>query len=48
MKPLTLTVCAAALLLAGCGGESHQDLREWMSSQGKDVKGRLDPDIAKP
>ena len=43
MKPLTLTVCAAALLLAGCGGESHQDLREWMSSQGKDVKGRLDP-----
>ena len=43
MKPLTLTVCAAAVLLAACGGESHQDLREWMSSQGKDVKGRLDP-----
>jgi len=43
MKLLTLTVCAAAVLLAGCGGESHQDLREWMAAQGKDVKGRLDP-----
>ena len=43
MRPLTLTVCAAAVLLAACGGESHQDLREWMAAQGKDVKGRLDP-----
>jgi type IV pilus assembly protein PilP len=31
------------LLLAGCGGESHQDLRAWMNEQGKGAKGKLDP-----
>jgi len=32
--------CAGvALLIAGCGGESHQDLREWMQEQGKGAKG---------
>src|SRR5438128_5158807 len=36
--------CAGvALLVAGCGGESHQDLRAWMQEQGKGVKGKLDP-----
>jgi len=34
---------AAVLLLAGCGGESHQDLRAWMAEQGKGVKGKLEP-----
>jgi len=35
--------CAGvALLIAGCGGESHQDLREWMQEQGKGAKGKLD------
>ena len=29
--------------LAGCGGESHQDLRAWMAEQGKGTRGRLDP-----
>ena len=43
MKRATFTVLAAVALVAGCGGESHQDLREWMASQGKDAKGRLDP-----
>ena len=33
----------ATLVLAGCGGESHQDLRAWMAEQGKNAKGRLDP-----
>jgi len=34
--------CAGvALLIAGCGGESHQDLREWMQEQGKGAKGKL-------
>ncbi|MFO1395840.1 MAG: pilus assembly protein PilP [Burkholderiales bacterium] len=33
----------AALLVAGCGGESHQDLRTWMAEQGKGARGKLDP-----
>jgi type IV pilus assembly protein PilP len=32
-----------AVLVAACGGESHQDLRAWMQEQGKGVKGKLDP-----
>jgi type IV pilus assembly protein PilP len=32
-----------ALLVAGCGGQSHQDLRNWMAEQGKGVRGKLDP-----
>jgi type IV pilus assembly protein PilP len=31
------------LLLAACGGESHQDLRAWMQEQGKGARGKLDP-----
>ena len=38
--PLAL---GTTLLLAGCGGETHQDLRSWMAEQGKGVKGKLDP-----
>ena len=33
----------ACALLAGCGGESHQDLRAWMNDQGKGARGRVDP-----
>ncbi len=41
---LRLAACGVvALLVAGCGGESHQDLRAWMQEQGKGVKGKLDP-----
>src|SRR5437773_4587608 len=36
-------VVLASALVAGCGGESHQDLRAWMAEQGKNAKGRLDP-----
>jgi type IV pilus assembly protein PilP len=36
-------VCVLVLALAGCGGESHGDLRAWMAEQGKGVKGKLDP-----
>jgi type IV pilus assembly protein PilP len=43
MNTLRIGAVALAALLAGCGGQSHQDLREWMSEQGKGVKGRLDP-----
>ena len=41
-RALATLACACALL-AGCGGESHQDLRAWMSEQGKGVRGRLEP-----
>jgi type IV pilus assembly protein PilP len=34
---------SAGLALAGCGGESHQDLRAWMNEQGKGARGKLDP-----
>ena len=33
----------SVVALAGCGGESHQDLRAWMAAQGAGVKGKLDP-----
>ena len=36
-------ILAAGVALAGCGGESHQDLRAWMADQGKNTRGRLDP-----
>lgn len=42
MKRLLL-YAGIGVLLAGCGGESHQDLRAWMQEQGKGVKGKLDP-----
>src|SRR5262249_59423782 len=39
-----LLICAGiGVLLAGCGGESHQDLRAWMQEQGKGSKGKLEP-----
>ena len=38
-----LICCVVGLLVAACGGESHQDLRAWMQDQGKGVKGKLDP-----
>jgi type IV pilus assembly protein PilP len=40
---LTTIAAGAVVALAGCGGESHQDLRAWMASQGQGVKGKLDP-----
>ena len=36
-------VIGVGFVLAGCGGESHQDLRAWMADQGKGVRGRLEP-----
>jgi type IV pilus assembly protein PilP len=43
MSRVHSTIALAAVLLAGCGGESHQDLRAWMSEQGKGTRGRLEP-----
>jgi type IV pilus assembly protein PilP len=43
MRRAAALATVAALALAGCGGESHQDLRTWMSDQGKGARGKLDP-----
>jgi type IV pilus assembly protein PilP len=42
MSRIAMTIALAAAL-AGCTGESHQDLRAWMAEQGKGTRGRLDP-----
>lgn len=33
----------ACLGLAACGGEEHQDLRQWMKEATKDLKGKIPP-----
>ncbi len=43
MKRWLALAVGACLALAGCGGESHQDLRAWMADQGKGARGRVDP-----
>lgn len=43
MKHRLILAAGVVLVLAGCGGESHQDLRAWMTEQGRGAKGKLDP-----
>ena len=43
MNRAALISVMSLALLAGCGGQSHQDLRNWMAEQGKGVRGKLDP-----
>src|SRR5690349_25086325 len=43
MNGRLLCCLGIGLVLAGCSGESHQDLRAWMQEQGKGAKGKLDP-----
>jgi type IV pilus assembly protein PilP len=37
------TVLLAALLLAGCGGEEFQDLRDFVNNAGADMRGKIEP-----
>lgn len=39
-RPTIFLVC---LGLMACGGEEHQDLRQWMKESTKDFKGRIPP-----
>lgn len=32
-----------ALILAACGGEEHQDLKQWMTEEAKGMHGRVQP-----
>jgi type IV pilus assembly protein PilP len=42
MKPIWL-MCLGSLLLAGCSGDSHQDLKAWMATQSKDIQSFVPP-----
>jgi len=43
MNARVIASVGMVLLVAGCSGESHQDLRAWMQDQGKGARGKLDP-----
>lgn len=36
-------ILLASLTLGACGGEEHQDLRQWMKESTKDFKGKIPP-----
>ena len=36
-------ILAAAILMAGCADTTHEDLRQWMSEQGKGARGNVEP-----
>lgn len=36
-------VLAAVVVLAACGGEEHQDLKQWMADETKGMHGRVQP-----
>ncbi len=42
MKPVYLMICTS-LLLAGCGGEEFQDLRDFVKNAGADMRGKVEP-----
>lgn len=39
----TYLMLLAALLLAGCGGEEFQDLRDFVKNAGADMRGKVEP-----
>jgi len=43
MRASYAILIVATLALGACGGQTHQDLRNWMAEQGKGAKGKLDP-----
>jgi type IV pilus assembly protein PilP len=43
MKRIAFLSFASLLVLAGCGVQSHQDLKDWMGEQGKGQRGKLEP-----
>lgn len=43
MKRFAVLFWGGFLLLGGCSGDEHEDLREWMSSTAKDTKTKIPP-----
>ncbi|MGC2167354.1 MAG: pilus assembly protein PilP [Gallionella sp.] len=41
MKPIIYTL--AVLMLAGCGGEEYQDLRDFVKNSGAGMRGKIEP-----
>ena len=41
MRPIYFVL--VAVLLAGCGGEEFQDLRDFIKNSGADMRGKIDP-----
>jgi type IV pilus assembly protein PilP len=39
---LAILTALTSALLAGCGGDPNQELRQWMDSQAKTMKGKVD------
>jgi len=39
----SLLLILSGILLSACGGEKHQELRDWMREQEKGMRGRIDP-----
>ena len=42
MKPIW-SLGVAALMLAGCGGSDHQELKDWMTREGQNLHARIQP-----
>ena len=43
MKPNWAVIVMATTFLSACGGDEHQDLRQWMADSAKDLQGRIQP-----
>jgi type IV pilus assembly protein PilP len=40
---IRVLVVATSVILAACGGDEHQDIKEWMADSAKDLHGRIQP-----
>lgn len=43
MRLIVALLAGSSLLLSACSNDDHQDLRQWMESATKDLKGRIPP-----
>lgn len=43
MNGRLISLALACAMLSACGGDEHEDLKQWMVSETKDLKGRVPP-----